>query len=117
MKIKYDFNLSLWIQGVEVEGKDEDDCFENFKMMTLEDLINEGYVKDMETTDIDQEIVEETVTYKVYNIEWEEEAPQDLPTETELTVELEEGNEEDAITDALRDKFEYWPILFDYKRI
>ena len=71
MKIKYDFNLSLWIQGVEVEGKDEDDCFENFKMMTLEDLINEGYVNDMETTDIDQEIVEETVTYKVYNIEWE----------------------------------------------
>ena len=120
MKVRYDFNLSLWMKGVEVEGRDKEDCYDNFCKLSVEDLIEKGYVKDMEVQDLNEEIISEEVTYKISNIEWEEEAPEDLPIEGEVKVIIEEGeDEEDIITDVIRNELGegYWPILFDYDRI
>lgn len=122
MKVTYDFNLNLWIKDIEVEGKDKEDCYNNFCKLSLQELLDKGLVKDMEVTNLDEEVIAEEETYKVFNIEWESDAPEDLPTEGEITINVENDSDiEDLLSEGIMEKLGgkdyWWPILFDYKKI
>lgn len=59
MKFIFDFNLSVWIQNVEIEADSYEDAVEKLGRKTAEDLIDEGYVKNSDITDLDYEEVED----------------------------------------------------------
>lgn len=54
----FDFNLSAWIQNVEIEADSYEDAVEKLNRMSAADLIDEGYIKNTDITDIDCEEVE-----------------------------------------------------------
>jgi hypothetical protein len=142
MKVRFDFNVEAWIRGVEVEGDDYDDAENNLYRMTLEELLEEGYVQSFEITDCDSAIIEQEYTVKCSNIKYDispsdimdleeyktltdeeidrriDEVIQTLPTE--LTVEVY-GNPRDddgfeyEISDVLSDKTGWCILDFDYE--
>lgn len=58
-KFKFDFNMSVWIQDVEISAESYEEAKKEFDNMTVEDLIDEGYIKDFSITDLDVEEGEE----------------------------------------------------------
>lgn len=52
----FDFNLSAWIQNVEIEADSYEEAVEKLSRMSAEDLIDEGYVKNTDITDLDYEV-------------------------------------------------------------
>ena len=58
-KFKFDFNMSAWITGVEITAESYEEAKKEFDNMTVEDLIDDGYVKDFNITDLDVEEGEE----------------------------------------------------------
>lgn len=58
-KFKFDFNMSAWIQDVEISAESYEEAKKEFDSMTVEDLIDEGYIKDFSITDLDVEEGEE----------------------------------------------------------
>lgn len=54
-KFKFDFNMSAWIQDVEISAESYEEAKKEFDNMTVEDLIDDGYVKDFNITDLDVE--------------------------------------------------------------
>ena len=142
MKVCFDLNVEVWLRGVEVEGDDYDEAENNLYRMTLEELMDKGYVKSFDITDCDGTVVEQEYTVKCSNIkydispsdlmDWEEyqtltdeeidqridDVIQTLPTE--LTVEVygnprDEDGFEYEISDALSDKTGWCILDFDYE--
>ena len=59
-KVRFSFDLDCWIDGVEIEGDNYDDCYQKLLKMSLEDILDAGgYVKSEEMNDIEGEMVEE----------------------------------------------------------
>ena len=58
-KFKFDFNMNAWIQDVEISAESYEEAKKEFDNMTVEDLIDNGYVKDFNITDLDVEEGEE----------------------------------------------------------
>lgn len=56
---KFDFSLDAWIQGIEIEADSLEEAEEKFNNMSIEDLLENGYVKDYEKKNIDVEIEED----------------------------------------------------------
>lgn len=54
--VTFDFSLDAWIQNVEVEADDIEEAKEKLNKMSLEDLIEEGYVKDFNIKDLDYSV-------------------------------------------------------------
>lgn len=54
-KFKFDFNMSAWIQDVEISAESYEEAKKEFDNMTVEDLIDEGYIKNFSITDLDVE--------------------------------------------------------------
>ena len=54
-KFKFDCNMSAWIIGVEITAESYEEAKKEFDNMTVEDLIDDGYVKDFNITDLDVE--------------------------------------------------------------
>lgn len=54
-KYKFDFMLNIWLQDVEIEAESYDKAEEVLYNMDVEDLIEEGYIKDYSLTEIDCE--------------------------------------------------------------
>lgn len=52
-KFSFDFNLSAWVSSLEIEAEDYDSALEQLKAMSLEDIVDQGYVKDSEITDLE----------------------------------------------------------------
>ena len=50
---KFDFNLSCWIQNLEIEADDYEEAFEKLRTMSVEDIVEEGYVHNFDITDLD----------------------------------------------------------------
>lgn len=142
MKVRFDINVEAWLRGIEVEGDDYDDAENNLYRMTLEELLDEGYVRSFEITDCDGTIVEQEYTVKCSNIKYDispsdimdleeyqtltdeeldqriDEVIQTLPTE--LTVEVygnprDEDSFEYEVSDALSDKTGWCILNFDYE--
>lgn len=71
MKVVFDFNLSAWIKGVEVEAISYEDAVAKLHQMTFDELIETGFSKDFTIEDVDGSIMERTVKVKVYDIEYD----------------------------------------------
>lgn len=128
MKFKADLLLSVWLRDIEVEGKDENDAEDNLYKMTVEQLLEKGYVSEEDITDIDLVVTEKDLKVEAYNIKYDlsdadgvgYNPAEELPTEFSVTVTVE-GEDEEDIEEAILDELEYqigadYPIeSFDYK--
>ena len=117
MKVLFDFNLSAWIKGVEIEADSYEDALAELHSMTFEELVEAGYEKDFKLDDIDGSIIERTVKVKVYDIEYDVEygeaddyeSPEayiqfinSLPSSLTLTLTVEPDDDiEDLIADEI----------------
>lgn len=114
MKVVFDFNLSAWIKGVEVEATSYEEALSKLHQMTFDELIETGFSKDFTIADVDGSITERTVKVKVYDIEYDVEeddyeSPEDyiqfinsLPTTLRLTLTVEPDDDiEDLIADEI----------------
>ena len=114
MKVVFDFNLSAWIKGVEVEAASYEEALSKLHQMTFDELIETGFSKDFTIKDVDGSITERTVKVKVYDIEYDVEeddyeSPEDyiqfinsLPTTLRLTLTVEPDDDiEDLIADEI----------------
>ena len=52
-KFTFDFNLSAWIQGIEIEAEDYEEAVEKLGRMSAYDLVSEGYVHNFEIKEVD----------------------------------------------------------------
>ena len=75
MKVKFDFNLQAWIQGIEIEADSVEEAENKLYRMTVEELIEAGYIHTSDLSDVESEIVEQDYKVKVYNIEFD---PEDI---------------------------------------
>lgn len=97
MKVKFDFVLDVWMQGVEIEADSYEEALRKLYAMDVEDLISEGYIKESDIKQEDGEIVEKTVKVRAYDIDYDVE-PEDVdeneePTEDELDAKIAEVKE------------------------
>ena len=49
----FDLDLDVWVQGIEIEANNKEEALEKLKGMSVEELINNGYVKDFNLSDVD----------------------------------------------------------------
>ena len=114
MKVVFNFNLSAWVTGVEVEGKSYEDALSELHGMTFDELVELGYAKDFSITEVAGSVTEKQVKVKIYDIEYDIEEddynnPEDyikvlnsLPTVLTTTVTLEPDDDiEDLIADEI----------------
>jgi hypothetical protein len=114
MKVVFDFNLSAWIKGVEVEATSYEEALSKLHQMTFDELIETGFSKDFTIDDVDGSITERTVKVKVYDIEYDVEEddytnPEEyikvlnsLPTTLTATIIVEPDDDlEDLIADEI----------------
>lgn len=67
-KFRLDFDLDAWIQNVEVEANDEQDALSKLSGMTVEELIQQGYVHSWNFSDCDVTLIESDYRARVRNI-------------------------------------------------
>jgi translation initiation factor 2 beta subunit (eIF-2beta)/eIF-5 len=129
MKVNFNFELKAWIAGVGIEADSYDEALEKLYTMTFAELIEEGFEKDSEISDVDGVIIEKTVKVKAYDIEYDIEEddfenPEDyiglinsLPSE--LNVEVTVNPKEDIIEELIADEilFETGKFVKDFKYI
>jgi len=84
MKVKFDFSLDVWMQGVEIEADSYEEALKKLYAMDVEDLISEGYIKESDIKNEEGTITEKTVKVKAYDIEYDVE-PEDVDENEELT--------------------------------
>lgn len=130
MKVIFNFNLQAWLKGVVVEADSEADAEAKLMKMSLEDMLEYGFVKDSDISDIESEIEEYSFDAEVTNIEYDiseddlegtgmtmEELLADLPTHCEVTCDdcTSEDDEESLISDMITDKTNFLVNSFEYK--
>lgn len=116
MKVKFNFNLNAWINGVEIEADSEEQAKEILFGMTFSELLEDGYCKDFSITDVDSSVMERSVKVKAYDITYsieedDYESPEEytqiinsLPDSLVLTVVL---SPEDDLEEAIADEITY----------
>jgi hypothetical protein len=116
MKVKFNFNLNAWINGVEIEADSEEQAKEILFGMTFSELLEDGYCKDFSIADLGAEVVERTVKVKAYDITYsieedDYESPEEynqivnsLPDSLVLTVVL---SPEDDLEETIADEITY----------
>lgn len=57
----FDFNLSAWIRGLEIEADNEEEAREKLYSMRIGNIIDEGYCSNFDITDVDVESDEEYI--------------------------------------------------------
>lgn len=114
MKVVFDFNLNAWIKGVEVEATSYDEAIEKLHSLTFDEILETGFSKDFNISDIDGTITERNSKVKVYDIDYdveEDDYPNpeayiqvinSLPDTLTLTVVAEPNDDlEDLIADEI----------------
>jgi hypothetical protein len=114
MKVVFDFNLNVWIKGVEVEATSYDEALSKLHSLTFDEILETGFSKDFNIDDIDGLIVERTIKVKVYDIDYDVEEDDfenpgeytefinKLPDTLTLTVVAEPNDDlEDLIADEI----------------
>jgi hypothetical protein len=128
MKVKFNFNLQAWIQDVEIEADSIEEAESKLYRMTVEELIEAGYIHTSDLDDVEAEVVEQEYKVKVYNIEFDPEdvleygMDKDLPEEDDILeftfenikVENEFSELSDYISDSIFDKYGIEPTNFDF---
>lgn len=84
MKVKFDFSLDVWMQGVEIEADSYEEALRKLYAMDVEDLISEGYIKESDIKNEEGVITEKTVKVRAYDIDYDVE-PEDVDENEELT--------------------------------
>lgn len=118
---KFRMNLSIdaWIKDVYIEAENEEEAYNKLYEKGLEEIVNEGYVKDFAINQSsDAELVEADFKYLVKNIRWEE-PNEKLPFETIVEIHWEEDKdcETELIDEYLQDKFDAEPKSYIYSEI
>lgn len=72
-KYSFDFNLEAWIQDVEIEADSYEEAENKLYKMTVEELIEAGYIHTSDLDNVDVEILEADYKVRVFDIEWEDE--------------------------------------------
>lgn len=128
MKVRFNFNLNAWIDGVEVDAGSYEEALSKLHKMTFQQLVEAGYDRDSDIKDIDGEIFEKNLKVKAYDIEYDIEEddyenPEDymkvinsLPEELVVDVLIEIGNytEELAIAEEITWQTDYQVKDFKY---
>lgn len=123
MKFKFDFNLSAWIQNVEVEAASLEEAKEKLGQMSIEDMVdNEGYIKQTDITDLDTELIGARYSVHAYNIKYDAYDLEDTPalnqiTELDLEVDCKEEDLSYSISDEILNLTGATPEDFDYEII
>ena len=58
-KFTFDLSVDAWIKNIDIEAESYDDALEELHLMSLEKLIEVGYVKDFSLVNIDVEVEED----------------------------------------------------------
>ena len=133
MKFKFNFNLEVWVDGVEIDAKTYDEALEKLYQMTTQQYLEEGYDRNSTISDVEGEVVEKTQRVKVYDIEWDIEEddyenkdeyielinslPEELEVEIHLDTEFDKKYhlfDEDLIADEISYKTNYDAKDFKY---
>ena len=119
MRVKFNFNLEAWIEGVEIEADSEEEAREKLYRMNAQELIEAGYVNTSDVNDVEGEVIEKTLKVRAFDIEYdiEEDDYEDkeeyiqiinsLPTELEVEITVDKDlakyhlDEEDLIADEI----------------
>lgn len=119
MRVKFNFNLEAWIEGVEIEADSEEEAKEKLYRMNAQELIEAGYVNTSDVNDVEGEVIEKTLRVRAFDIEYdiEEDDYEDkedyiqiinsLPTELEVEITVDKDlakyhlDEEDLIADEI----------------
>lgn len=119
MRVKFNFNLEAWIEGVEIEADSEEEAKEKLYRMNAQELIEAGYVNTSDVDDVESEVIEKTLKVRAFDIEYdiEEDDYEDkeeyiqtinsLPTELEVEIIVDKDlakyhlDEEDLIADEI----------------
>ena len=59
MKVKFNFNLEAWIQGVEIEADSIEEAENKLYKMDVQELIEAGYINTSDLYDVEGEVIEE----------------------------------------------------------
>ena len=119
MRVKFNFNLEAWIEGVEIEADSEEEAKEKLYRMNAQELIEAGYVNTSDVNDVEGEVIEKTLKVRAFDIEYdiEEDDYEDkeeyiqtinsLPTELDVEITVDKDlakyhlDEEDLIADEI----------------
>lgn len=126
-KYSFDFNLEAWIQGVEIDADSYEEAESKLYKMTVEELIEAGYIHTSDVEDVDVEILEADYKVRVLNIEWEDEETAELlellpKSVKEMTIkDIDVSDEYDNIKREIQDQLEIQydrdVIYFDFEII
>lgn len=126
-KYSFDFNLEAWIQGVEIDADSYEEAESKLYKMTVEELIEAGYIHTSDVEDVDVEILEADYKVRVLNIEWEDEETAELlellpksvkeMTIKDIDVSDEYDNIKREIQDQLEIQYDRGVIYFDFEII
>ena len=125
MRVRFDFSLDAWIRNLEIEADSLEDAKDKLARMSVEDIVEYGCVDEHDITNLDSDILEETVHVKVSDVVYDYDEDEDdidliesLPTEFEFDIDVDyEHNEdlEDLIADAITDETDCLVYNFRYK--
>lgn len=119
MKFVVDLNVNAWLKAIEIEAKNEDEAKELLNRMSLEEMLETGYERDLELSDIDITLESYNLSVKVDNITYdineedlrdnnvESEEDLNLPRTMELKLYDLESEDEDDIEDAIKSEIEF----------
>ena len=132
MKVRFNFNLEAWIDGVEIEANSEEEAREKLYQMTFRELVEEGYDRSSTISEVEGEVIEKTLKVRAFDIDYdiEEDDYEDkeeyiqiinsLPTELEVEITVDEDlskyhlDEEDLIADEITMKTDWLVRNFNY---
>lgn len=119
MKFVVDLNVNAWLKAIEIEAKNEDEAKQILGEMSLEEMLETGYERDIELSDIDITLESYNLSVKVDNITYdineedlrdnnvESEEDLNLPRTMELKLYDLESEDEDDIEDAIKSEIEF----------
>jgi len=135
MKVKFNFNFEAWLDGVEVEADSYDEAVNKLNGMSMEEMLESGYIKQSEVTQVDGTVVERTVRAEAYNISYDvteydvdvtdEDTDEDverkindvlstLPDKVTVEVDVSDDDDlEEAIADEITNKTDW--LVKDFK--
>lgn len=119
MKFVVDLNVNAWLKAIEIEADSKDEVKDILKGMSLEEMLETGYERDLELSDIDITLESYNLSVKVDNITYDineedlrdnnvkSEEELDLPRTMELKLYDLESEDEDDIEDAIKSEIEF----------
>lgn len=119
MKFVVDLNVNAWLKAIEIEAGSKDEVKDILKEMSLEEMLETGYERDLELSDVDITLESYNLSIKVDNITYdineedlrdnnvESEEDLNLPRTMELKLYDLESEDEDDIEDAIKSEIEF----------